>query len=169
MSTRWILTLVSGKVCIMLTCDDDSFIWNFPRSFPMKFPLKFCKTSSWSNIQCEISYESSLEISYEMIHFILWIKFLKKIHMKFHKKFLMKCHTKISRESSQEITHEILLITLMPPSHCRECCLRTNTNWHSLRIAQHRIDSNYFVLVRCHFRISSQPNTNVLKCSKHSY
>ena len=57
----------------------------------------------------------------------------------------------------------------MPPSHCRECCLRTNTNWHSLRIAQHRIDSNYFVLVRCHFRISSQANTNVLKCSKHSY
>ena len=57
----------------------------------------------------------------------------------------------------------------MPPSHCRECCLRTNTNWHSLRIAQHRIDSNYFVLVRCQFRISSQPNTNVLKCSKHSY
>ena len=58
---------------------------------------------------------------------------------------------------------------VMPPSHCRECCLRTNTNWHSLRIAQHRIDSNYFVLVRCHFRISSQANTNVLKCSKHSY
>ena len=57
----------------------------------------------------------------------------------------------------------------MPPSHCREFCLRTNTNWHSLRIAQHRIDSNYFVLVRCHFRISSQANTNVLKCSKHSY
>ena len=57
----------------------------------------------------------------------------------------------------------------MPLSHCRECCLRTNTNWHSLRIAQHRFDSNYFVLVRCHFRISSQPNTNVLKCSKHSY
>ena len=57
----------------------------------------------------------------------------------------------------------------MPPSHRRECCLRTNTNWHSLRIAQHRIDSNYFVLVRCNFRISSQPNTNVLKCSKHSY
>ena len=61
------------------------------------------------------------------------------------------------------------LLNVMPPSHCRECCLRTNTNWHSLRIAQHRIDSNYFVLVRCHFRISSQPNTNVLKCSKHSY
>ena len=60
-------------------------------------------------------------------------------------------------------------INLMPPSHCREFCLRTNTNWHSLRIAQHRIDSNYFVLVRCHFRISSQANTNVLKCSKHSY
>ena len=57
----------------------------------------------------------------------------------------------------------------MPPSHCRKFCLRTNTNWHSLRIAQHRIDSNYFVLVRCHFRISSQANTNVLKCSKHSY
>ena len=56
-----------------------------------------------------------------------------------------------------------------PPSHCRECCLRTNTNWHSLRFAQHRIDSNYFGLVRCHFRISSQANTNVLKCSKHSY
>ena len=32
-----------------------------------------------------------------------------------------------------------------------------------------RIDSNYLVLVRCHFRISSQANTNVLKCSKHSY
>ena len=30
-------------------------------------------------------------------------------------------------------------------------------------------DFNYFVLVRCHFRISSQANTNVLKCSKHSY
>ena len=58
---------------------------------------------------------------------------------------------------------------LMPPSYRRECCLRTNANWHSLRIAQHRIDSNYFVLVRCNFRISSQPNTNVLKCSKHSY
>ena len=58
---------------------------------------------------------------------------------------------------------------VMPPSHCREFCLRTNTNWHSLRISQHRIDSNYFVLVRCHFRISSQANTNVLKCSKHSY
>ena len=57
----------------------------------------------------------------------------------------------------------------MPPSQCREFCLRTNSNWHSLRIAQHRIDSNYFVLIRCHFRISSQANTNVLKCSKHSY
>ena len=57
----------------------------------------------------------------------------------------------------------------MPPSHCRGFCLRTNTNWHSLRIAQQRIDSNYFILVRCHFRISSQANTNVLKCSKHSY
>ena len=57
----------------------------------------------------------------------------------------------------------------MPPSHCCEFCLRTNTNWHSLRIAQHRIDSNYFVLVRCLFRISSQANTNVLKCPKHSY
>ena len=50
-----------------------------------------------------------------------------------------------------------------------EFCLRTNTNWHSLRIAQHRIDSNYFVLVHCHFRITSLANTNVLKCSKHSY
>ena len=58
---------------------------------------------------------------------------------------------------------------LMPPSHCCKFCLRTNTNWHSLRIAQHRIDSNYFVSVRCHFRICSQANTNVLKCSKHSY
>ena len=58
---------------------------------------------------------------------------------------------------------------VMPPSHCRDFGLRTNMNWHSLRIAQHRIDSNYFVLVRCHFRISSQANTNVLKCSKHSY
>ena len=58
---------------------------------------------------------------------------------------------------------------LMPLSHCCEFCLRTNTNWHSLRIAQHRIDFNYFILVRCHFPISSQANTNVLKCSKHSY
>ena len=54
-------------------------------------------------------------------------------------------------------------------SHCREFCQRTNTNWHLLHIAQHRSDSNYLVLVRCHFRISSQANTNVLKCSKHSY
>ena len=60
-------------------------------------------------------------------------------------------------------------LLLMPLSHCCEFCLRTNTNWHSLHIAQHRIDSNYFVLVRCHSRISSQANTNVLKCSKHSY
>ena len=61
------------------------------------------------------------------------------------------------------------LYYIMPPSHCGDFGLRTNTNWRSLRIAQHRIDSNYFVLVRCHFRISSQANTNVLKCSKHSY
>ena len=59
--------------------------------------------------------------------------------------------------------------SLMPPSHCCEFCLRTNPNWHSLRIAQHRIDSNYFVIVRCYFGISLQANTNVLKCSKHSY
>ena len=57
----------------------------------------------------------------------------------------------------------------LPPYHGRKWCLRTNTNWHSLRIAHYRIDSNYFVFVRCHFRISSQANTNVLKCSKHSY
>ena len=57
-----------------------------------------------------------------------------------------------------------ILDNVMPPSHCREFCLRFNTNWNSLRIAQHRIDSNCFVLVRCHFRISSQANTNVLKC-----
>ena len=57
----------------------------------------------------------------------------------------------------------------MPPSHCREFCLRTNMNWHALRIAQHCIDSNYFVFVRCHFRISLQANMNVLKSSKHSY
>ena len=57
----------------------------------------------------------------------------------------------------------------MPPSHCREFCLQTNKNWHSLCIAQHRIDSNYYVLVRCHFHTSSQANPNVLKCSKHSY
>ena len=44
----------------------------------------------------------------------------------------------------------------MAPSQCCEFCLRTNRNWHSLHIAQHRIDSNYFVLVRCHFRISSK-------------
>ena len=63
----------------------------------------------------------------------------------------------------------VFCISVLPSSHCCEFCLRTNTNWHSLRIAQHRIDSNYLVLVRCHFRISSQANTNVLKCSKHSY
>ena len=57
----------------------------------------------------------------------------------------------------------------MPLSHCCEFCLRTNKNWHSLRISQYRIDSNYFILVRCHFCISSQANTNVLKCLKHSY
>ena len=38
-------------------------------------------------------------------------------------------------------------IYFMPPSHCCEFCLRTNAIWHSLRSAQHRIDSNYFVLV----------------------
>ena len=57
----------------------------------------------------------------------------------------------------------------MPPSHCCQFCLRTNTNWHSLRMVQHRIDSNYFLLVHCHFHINSQANTNVLKFSKHSY
>ena len=57
----------------------------------------------------------------------------------------------------------------MPPSHCCEFCLWTNTNWYSLCIAQHCIDSNYFVLARCHLRISLQANTNVLKCSKHLY
>ena len=62
-----------------------------------------------------------------------------------------------------------LNINMMPPSHCCEFCLRANTNWHSFRIAQHRIDSNYFVLIPCNFPISSQANTNVLKCSKHSY
>ena len=56
-----------------------------------------------------------------------------------------------------EFESACILWNLMPPSHCREFCLRTNTNWHSLRIAQHRIDSNYFVLVRCHFRISRRP------------
>ena len=67
------------------------------------------------------------------------------------------------------VNHTLLgPLLLMPPSHCCEFCLRTNTNWHSLRIAKHLIDSNYFVLVRCHFCISSQANTNVLKCSKHS-
>ena len=49
----------------------------------------------------------------------------------------------------------------MPPSHCRKFCLQTKRNWHSLRIAQHRIDSNYFMLVHCHFHISSQANMNV--------
>ena len=58
---------------------------------------------------------------------------------------------------------------LMPPSHYCEFCLRTNANWHSLRFAQHCIDSNDFVLVRCHFCISSQANMKVLKCWKHSY
>ena len=65
---------------------------------------------------------------------------------------------------------DTFMLLIMPASHCCEFCLRTNTIWHSLRIAQPRIDSNYFVfLVRCRFRISSQANTNVLKCSKHSY
>ena len=69
----------------------------------------------------------------------------------------------------QAITWTNVGMFLMPLSHCYKFCLRTNMNWHSLCIAQHRIDSNYFVLVRCHFRICSQANTNVLKCSKHSY
>ena len=64
---------------------------------------------------------------------------------------------------------QVMGMQLLPPSHCCEFCLRTNTNWHSLHIAQHRIDSNYFILVRCHFCISSQANANVLKCWKHSY
>ena len=86
---------------------------------------------------------------------------------------LIRHHSRINRLSwaSWQIRKIAVMHAgiVMPPSHCRECCLRTNTNWHSLRIAQHRIDSNYFVFVRCHFRISSQANTNVLKCSKHSY
>ena len=61
------------------------------------------------------------------------------------------------------------MMLVMPPSHCCEFCLWTNTNWHSLLFTQHCIDSNYFALVRCHFHMSSQANTNVLKCSKHSY
>ena len=65
--------------------------------------------------------------------------------------------------------HMTIIVAWLAPSHCCEFCLRTNTNWYSLGITQHRIDSNYFVLVRCHFHISSQANTNVLKCSKHSY
>ena len=57
----------------------------------------------------------------------------------------------------------------MPPSHSCKLCLQTNRNWHSFRIAQQRIDSNYLVLFRCQFRISSYANTNVFRCSKHSY
>ena len=64
--------------------------------------------------------------------------------------------------SSHKPLSEPLMTYLMPPSHCCELCLRTNTNWHSLCIIQHRIDSNCFVLVHCHFLISSQANTNVL-------
>ena len=45
----------------------------------------------------------------------------------------------------------------MPPSHCREFFLRTNTNWHSLHIAQHRIDSNYFVLFAATFELVRRP------------
>ena len=63
----------------------------------------------------------------------------------------------------------VIMVFVKTPFHCCKLCLRTNTNWHSLRIAQHRIDSNYFVLVRCHFRIRSQTNTKVLKCLKQSY
>ena len=81
------------------------------------------------------------------------------------RRFLEPCDLEIWRMTLKNNRAPLL----MPPSHCRECCLRTNTNWHSLRIAHHRIDSNYCVFVRCHFRISSQANTNVLKCSKHSY
>ena len=59
---------------------------------------------------------------------------------------------------------------IMPrPSVANFVCEPITTNWHSLRIAQHRINSNYFVLVRCHIRISSRANTNVLKYSKYSY
>ena len=62
------------------------------------------------------------------------------------------CHQKGSVASAQ--FHQTCLWTwfVMPPSHCRECCLRTNTNWHSLRIALIRITSYSFaatfVLVR---------------------
>ena len=63
----------------------------------------------------------------------------------------------------------LFLYLVMPPSHCYEFCLPINTKWYFLRFAQHRINSNYFVLVCCQFRISSQANMNVLKCSKHSY
>ena len=89
-------------------------------------------------------------------------------------KFKLECNCEghlsfLFTKTKKKITFPWRYWLLMPPSHCRECCLRTNTNWHSLRIAHHRIDSNYCVFVRCHFRISSQANMNVLKCSKHSY
>ena len=83
--------------------------------------------------------------------------------------YLIECYTGLHIQDYLTTCTSKTCERSKPPSHCCEFCLQTNTNWHSLRIAQHRIDSNYFVLVRCHFRISAQTNINVLKCSKHSY
>ena len=75
-------------------------------------------------------------------------------------KHLHNQHEYVNANWIRNLSNQLDLIIYMPPSHRREFCVRTNPNWHSLRIAQHRIDSNYFVLFRCHF-ISSQAN---MKC-----
>ena len=54
-----------------------------------------------------------------------------------------------------------------PQSHSGDFWRRTNTNRHSLRFAHHRIGSNYFLLVRCHFRIRSATTAGQYDCFEH--
>ena len=51
-----------------------------------------------------------------------------------------------------------------PQSHSGDVWVRTNTNRHSLRIAHDRIGSDYFLLVRCHFRIGSATSAGQCDC-----
>ena len=123
----------------------------------------FTQSSVWDNHCTCICHSYGLTRSY-LFHYsdVMWAQ--SRLISQQHD-YLFMCSCCLTTKEIRNLS----LQSIMPPSHCRECCLRTNTNWHSLRIAQYRIDSNYFLLVRCHFRVSSQANTNVLKCSKHSY
>ena len=44
-----------------------------------------------------------------------------------------------------------------------------SANQYEMAFVAHRTAPYWFELLGCHFRSSSQANTNVLKCSKHSY